>query len=256
MNRWKFLRPLVLLAVPALFAGIALAENPPGPPAVPLVTLDAYVVPHAVEPGQAVDAVVFASNLRDRFIGFTLEGVVLHRRQTVREFRPVPVALAPFSVEPTSYAIPVPQDASLGRYDLLYRAVGDDGRVVATAKTTFLVRPPTPIEVGLHIEPPRIEPGSEAMLTLTLENLTDEDLQFALWGTVTHTGGPRFVLPIRPRPVALAAGASATVEIPVAIPVEAPYGRYVTRLLAGPRPDARPWTGAREVIFVVPPQPE
>ena len=222
--------------------------------AIPAVTMHGFPGSKSVAPGEAGSAKLFLSNYTEEEMVLDISGAMLHRGEILEEYADT-VILAPLTVEIVDVDFTIAADADLGRYRMAFVAQDGDGTTRARAGVAFIVKHPSPVEIGLTVEATDVEKGSVLNAAVELTNTSGEEVSFQIWGAASRRGPSRLRFGFEPIDVTLAAGETSTVDIALDVPSLTPAGRYNLRVLAG-NPGERPWTGDQTQFLVIDVQEE
>lgn len=202
--------------------------------------------PKTIWPWLDVYANLLLANMIDETLDFSYRGVVLHNDVIVAEIEEEEVILEAGEHTMIPIFIDLPEDLLTGIYNVCL-TIGPDSLRWLTVRDYFKVKFPSPIELGLFVNPMKVAPGEMVWASAIVRNETEENKRFVVWGAVTHQ--EILYLEFSPVHVFLEPGEERLITFPIPIVELSPFGIYRTRVVIGPEV-GRDWTAAEALFWV------
>jgi hypothetical protein len=203
-------------------------------------------LPGTIRPWQDFYANLLIVNVANEDIDLDYNGVIRHHNQIVAEIEGDWVTLGIDQTIMIPILVDLPDDLLPGRYEVLI-SIGQEELRWMTVKSPIEVTMPSPVRLGLFVDPARVIPGGVAWTTAILRNDMDERVSFLVWGAVTHEA--ILYLEFAPIHVVLEPGQERLLILPIQIVDFSPFGLYRVRLAIGPEV-GRDWMTADEFFWV------
>jgi len=198
-----------ILAV-SLFSPLSASMHPPP------VELAVYCNPPEVPPGATLYGEAVVSNNEAFPLGFVIWGGIFEGDELVEEIGPVPGFINAWDEHLFPIPVHIPQHFELGRYRIELAVGPEFGQTWRRDSRLFSVKYPPPIKAALDVTPGKIGPFMDIYASLSVGNMTEDDLEFSYRGVVKHNDN--IVAHIEEEWITLDAGSHAIVPISIDLP--------------------------------------